>query len=162
MARSINQLYRDIERLVNSIGQEEGTIICEDILNEFEDNVPVDKARLIDSGFGYVDGVLVATTDKGRNESSFGIEEPQREGFGYVQGVKRITIKFFTPKPATTNATVFTYYGGQRIFDYAEFVLMKAFREAQVKTLISSGLVIARGRVKELIKHKCREILSGN
>jgi len=162
MARSINQLYRDIERLVNSIGQEEGTIICEDVLNEFENNVPVDKARLVDSGFGYVDGILVATTDKGRNESSFGIEEPQQEGFGYVQGVKRITIKFFTPKPATPNATVFTYYGGRKIFDYAEFVLTKAFKEAQVKTFIASGLVISRGRIKELINRKCREILSGN
>ena len=162
MARSINQLYRDLERLVNTIGQEEGAIICEDILNEFEENIPRDKERLVDSGFGYVDGILVATTEKGRNASNLPVVEPEQEGFGYVKGVKRITIKFFTPKPASDRARVFTYYGGAKIFDYAEFVLTKAFKDAQIKTFISSGLVLAKGRLKELVRRKCKEILGGN
>lgn len=124
MVKDIKELPRDIEAKLQKVGFREACLIVDTTLDEMEGQIPTDTWRLIDSGFGYVNGRLVKDTDKGRSNNRLDIMEP--DGIVETSPGKHhydITICYHTPKPVGEQANVSKMYHGERVFDYAPYVL---------------------------------------
>ncbi len=172
MAKPIIDLPRDLRRIAASIREEDGTLIARSLLEAIDPLIPIDKGRLVDSGFGYVDGELVAETNQGRNTNSkYGVEEPLMPPNVYSSpSTVRVSIVYHTPKDVGPNAIVFKSYGGRNVFDYAPFILgggdefaetlsfsrASPLESARISSGIMTGLSNAVTRVKASIMERLR------
>lgn len=124
MAKNINTLYHDLRMAIEGVGYKEALLIVDTTLEEMDPVIPRDTERLADSGFGYINGKMVAETDKGRSTSNYGVVPPVDVPVTNPgEGQYDITISYHTPKPAGDHATVTKMEGGQEVFDYAPYVL---------------------------------------
>jgi len=114
MVKDIRQLSSDINRRLREISHREARKIVDEAIDAMDDAIPVDTWRLIDSGFGYVDGDLVKVSDQGRSHNRLPIVQPPNPtAYSGADFHHELTIKYHTPKPSKR-------YG---IFDYAPYVL---------------------------------------
>ena len=114
MVKDIRQLSSDINRRLREISRREACKIVDETIDAMDDAIPVDTWRLIDSGFGYVDGDLVKVSDQGRSHNRLPIVQPPNPtAYSGADFHHELTIKYHTPKPSKR-------YG---IFDYAPYVL---------------------------------------
>lgn len=124
MARDFKQFPKDIAAKLEKVGFREACLIVDTILEEMDPTIPVETWRLIDSGFGYVNGQLVNVTDQGRSHNRLDVMPPDvlpvRKG---TEKQYDILISYHTPKPVGRNATKFKMYHGQPVFDYAPKML---------------------------------------
>jgi hypothetical protein len=128
MARDIKRLIPDLTRALKNVGYQEALLLVDTILEEMVPCVPIDKGHLINTGFGYVDGKLVATSDNisGVDDtSSLDIIEPAISVGGAGEGHYNITISFHSPRP-----------GKYRDFDYAPFVLEGGASDKMIRTTV--------------------------
>lgn len=135
MDKDLRMLPTDIARSMNNIGYREACLIVDTTLDEMDDGIPVDTWRLIDSGFGYVNGRLVKETDQGRSNNDLDIMPP--EGIPTTNPAAdhfHLTISYHTPKPAGSMATVTKTYRGKQVFDYAPYVLEGGGAESMIHT----------------------------
>jgi hypothetical protein len=128
MARDIKRLIPDLTRAIQNVGYQEALLLVDTTLEEMVPCVPVDKGHLINTGFGYVDGKLVATSDNisGVDDTSnLATIEPSINVGVAGEGHYNITISFHSPRP-----------GRNRSFDYAPYVLEGGASDRMIRTKV--------------------------
>ena len=116
--RDISQLPLDLMNFSNGLGRAIAGGVIPRLLTRITTavNFPYESGRLIESGYGYAEGEVVADSRTGAYAGD--IEPPPA-----IKGEKDTgTIVFTTPKPATAGATTFYVKGGRKWFDYAKAV----------------------------------------
>jgi len=120
MDKDIRQLSSAIERKLKAISRHEACLIVDEVLEGYTNVIPEfgetewASGRLINSGFGYVDGDLVQETDHGTNMNRTAVSTPAPPiNFSGGNFHHEITIKYYTPKTTKKGKT----------FDYAPYYL---------------------------------------
>ncbi|HXK71960.1 MAG TPA: hypothetical protein PLQ68_04570 [Clostridia bacterium] len=159
MAKPYTELTKDFRAFIIDNKRREAEEMVSEVIAGILPFVPIDTGRLVNSGFGYVDGDLVVNTNHGTSTSKLPIIPPEPpevvvDDPASFQG----NIIFTTPKPATRGATVFYVEGGQMLFDYAPFVMGGLANIQQIITpsIINILLLKAAKNAAERIKKKWR------
>lgn len=116
--KDISQLSIDLKMFAQDLGRDVARGVVEPLLDKIvaAPDFPRDTGRLRASGYGYVEGEVVAQS----KADSYGLEITPPPPI--VAKEATASILFLTPKPAKENATIFFLEGGEKKFDYAPYV----------------------------------------
>ena len=147
-ARPLRDAINKCRNFVDDTSYDEACDMARATLQHLLPYVPVDTGRLVNSGFAYVDGTIVAESNLGTTTGIYGISTPIPPSLPTRrEGRHTITIIFTTPKPAGPNATV--YYidaAGNKMFDYAPYVLgEKAYVSKEISYTLTQSIMAKVG-----------------